>query len=154
MTAKTNNQPRLNLVAAPVLARWLGVTDKTVRELAQVGVAVRIGRGFYKLEESVTRYCEQIRRTASQRGGEASLATLRDERIRIHPRAGGRIGVQERGGARRAARCRRRRARVVGHPALCSGWYACGAIAGRRTAAASDTARRCRDRHRGAGRID
>ena len=29
------------------------------------------------------RYCEHIRRTASQRGGEASLATLRDERIRI-----------------------------------------------------------------------
>ena len=29
------------------------------------------------------RYCEHVRRTASQRGGEASLAALRDERIRI-----------------------------------------------------------------------
>jgi phage terminase Nu1 subunit (DNA packaging protein) len=41
------------------------------------------GRGQYKHEESVRRYCEHVRRTASQRGGEASLAALRDERIRI-----------------------------------------------------------------------
>jgi phage terminase Nu1 subunit (DNA packaging protein) len=57
------------------------VTDKTVRELANAGIVVRAGRGLYKLEESVRRYCEHLRR--SQRGGEASLATLRDERIRM-----------------------------------------------------------------------
>jgi phage terminase Nu1 subunit (DNA packaging protein) len=66
-----------------VLARWLGVTAKTVRELAKAGVAVRAGRGQYRLEESVRRYCKHVRRTASQGGGEASLAALRDERIRI-----------------------------------------------------------------------
>jgi phage terminase Nu1 subunit (DNA packaging protein) len=79
-------QPRSSpsdLVSGLALARWLGVTDKTVRELAKAGIAVRGGRGLYKLEESVRRYCEHVRRTASQRGGEASLAKMRDERIRI-----------------------------------------------------------------------
>jgi hypothetical protein len=69
------------------IARWLGVTTKTVRELAKADIVVRAGRGLYKLEESVTGYCEHIRRTASQRGGEASLATLRDERITGSPRS-------------------------------------------------------------------
>jgi len=45
-------------VSAGVLARWLGVTDKTVRELARCGVVERIGRGHYKLEASVRDYCE------------------------------------------------------------------------------------------------
>lgn len=70
-------------VSAPVLGRWLGVTDKTGRALVKAGIVVRAGRGLYKHEESVRRYCEHIRRTASQRGGETSLATLRDERIGI-----------------------------------------------------------------------
>ena len=72
---------RNNLVGPAELARWLGVTDKTVRELAKVGIAARAGRGLYQFEESVTRYCEHISRTASQRGGEASLAAMREERI-------------------------------------------------------------------------
>jgi phage terminase Nu1 subunit (DNA packaging protein) len=40
-----------------------------VRELAKAGIAVRAERGLYRLEEGVRRYCEHIRRTASQRGG-------------------------------------------------------------------------------------
>jgi phage terminase Nu1 subunit (DNA packaging protein) len=82
-TKQKQSSPPNDLVSGPVLARWLGVTDKTVREMAKAGIVVRVKRGLYKLEDSVTRYCERIRRTASQRGGEASLATLRDERIRI-----------------------------------------------------------------------
>ena len=35
---------RNNLVGSAVLARWLGVTDKTVRELAKTGIAVRSGK--------------------------------------------------------------------------------------------------------------
>jgi Mn-dependent DtxR family transcriptional regulator len=41
------------LVSAPVLARWLGVTPKTVRELAKAGIVIRAGRGQYRLEDSV-----------------------------------------------------------------------------------------------------
>jgi hypothetical protein len=61
-----------------VLARWLGVTDKTVRELVKADIAVRAERGLYRLEESVRRYSEHIRQTASQWGGEASLEAIRD----------------------------------------------------------------------------
>jgi biotin operon repressor len=38
-----------------VLARWLGVTGKTVYELTKAGIAVRAEHGdFYRLEESQT----------------------------------------------------------------------------------------------------
>jgi terminase small subunit / prophage DNA-packing protein len=76
-------EPMANPVPVSTVACWLGVTDKTVRELAKAGIVVKAGRGLYKLEESVRRYCEHVRRTASQRGGEASLAAMREERIRI-----------------------------------------------------------------------
>jgi terminase small subunit / prophage DNA-packing protein len=70
-------------VSAGVLARWLGVTEKTVRELARCGVVERAGRGLYKLEQSVRSYCEHVRRTASQRGGEARLEAIRAARLRV-----------------------------------------------------------------------
>ena len=50
-----------NTVSAPVLARWLGVSGKTIYELAKAGVVVRANGGMYRLEESVRRYCEHIR---------------------------------------------------------------------------------------------
>ena len=59
-------------VSAPVLARWLGLSGKSVYDLAKAGVLVRAGGGLYKLEQSVTRYCEYLRRAASQRDSEAS----------------------------------------------------------------------------------
>jgi len=55
-----------DLVSGPVLARWLEVTDKTVRELVKTGVAVRAGRGQYKLEESVTRMRLRTPRSSRQ----------------------------------------------------------------------------------------
>jgi len=42
--------------------------------LARAGIVERAGRGRFKLEASVTRYCEHIRKTASQRGGDARSA--------------------------------------------------------------------------------
>ena len=83
MTRESKKQNSDDAVTAPVLARWLGVSGKTVYELAKAGIVVRAGHGLYKLEESVTRYCAHTRRTASQRGGEASLEAMREERIRI-----------------------------------------------------------------------
>jgi hypothetical protein len=58
-------------VEAPVLARWLGVSGKTVYELTKAGIAVRTGGELYRLEESMRRYCEHIRWMAQQ-GGKAS----------------------------------------------------------------------------------
>ena len=83
MTRESKKQSFDDAVTAPVLARWLGVSGKTAYELAKAGIVVRAGRGLYKLEESVTRYCAHTRRTAAQRGGEASLEAMREERIRI-----------------------------------------------------------------------
>lgn len=70
-------------VNATVLAQWLGVSDRMVRELAKDHIVVRAGHGLYKLKQSIRRYCEHVRRTASQRGGDVSLAAMRDQRIRI-----------------------------------------------------------------------
>ena len=77
------HKPKDDLVTAPVLARWLGVSGKTVYELAKAGIVVRAARGLYQLEESVTRYCDHVRQTASQRGGADSLEAMRSQRIRI-----------------------------------------------------------------------
>jgi hypothetical protein len=83
---KQNRLEKDNLtVAAPVLARWLGVTGKTVYELTKAGIAVRAEHGdLYRLEESVRRYCEHLRRTASQ-GGEASQEAIRAGRLPTFP---------------------------------------------------------------------
>jgi hypothetical protein len=50
-------------VTAPVLARWLGVSGKTIYDLAKAGVIEKTGRGLYALEPSVRGYCEHLRRT-------------------------------------------------------------------------------------------
>ncbi len=49
-------------VDAPTLARWLGVSGKTVYELAKSGIVVQVGKGRFDLEASVRGYCEHLRR--------------------------------------------------------------------------------------------
>ena len=70
-------------VTAPVLARWLGVSETVVRELARKGIAVRAGRGKYELEQSVRNVLADMRRTISHRGDDQSLESVRTERIRL-----------------------------------------------------------------------
>jgi phage terminase Nu1 subunit (DNA packaging protein) len=83
MKAETNDRHPPSTVSAPVLAAWLGVTPKTVRELVARGVVVRTDRGLYALEESVRRVIADLRATASARGDESSLARVREQRIRL-----------------------------------------------------------------------
>jgi hypothetical protein len=52
------------IATAAVLARWLGISGKSVYDLAKAGVLVRSSRDQFLLEESVRRYCEHIRGTA------------------------------------------------------------------------------------------
>ena len=52
------------LATAPVLARWLGISGKSVYDLAKAGVLVRSSRDQFLLEESVRRYCDHIRSIA------------------------------------------------------------------------------------------
>ena len=64
----SNNHADL-VASGPVLARWLGITGKAVYDLAKAGILVRVGRDQFSLEESVRRYCEHIRETASRSSG-------------------------------------------------------------------------------------
>jgi hypothetical protein len=48
-------------VSGEELARWLGLSGKEVYDLAKAGILVRAGRS-YRLEESVRRYCDYLRR--------------------------------------------------------------------------------------------
>ena len=63
-------------VPAEVLARWLGVSERLVRELARKGIVVKAGRNAFKLEESVRSVVEDQRRTIAGKGG-ASIAPPR-----------------------------------------------------------------------------
>ena len=69
-TSAGSNEP---VATAPVLARWLGISGKAVYELAKAGVLVHVTRDHFLLEESVRRYCDHIRRTASQHDTDAGV---------------------------------------------------------------------------------
>ena len=53
------------------LARLLGVTSKTVAELAKAGIIERASRGRWLLEAFVSSYCRHLREQAAGPGGEA-----------------------------------------------------------------------------------
>jgi biotin operon repressor len=53
-----------DLVSGEELARWLGLSGKEIYDLAKAGILVRVGRA-YRLEQSVRRYCEHLRRKAA-----------------------------------------------------------------------------------------
>ena len=48
-------------VSGAETARWLGLSGKEVYDLAKADILVRVGRS-YRLEESVRRYCDYLRR--------------------------------------------------------------------------------------------
>lgn len=70
-------------ITARELAALLGVSARTIRELAQEGVVVKTGKGRYALAASVRAYCERQRAAAAGRGGESGVATLTAERARL-----------------------------------------------------------------------
>lgn len=65
------------------LAAALGVSARMVRELDQRGLVSKTGPGRYLLFDSVRRYCDHLRKTASGRGGEDSVQSLTVERARL-----------------------------------------------------------------------
>lgn len=62
------------------LARLLGVSPRTVRDLPGRGLAVRADGGGYWLQQSVSRYCQHIRDLAK---GQSADGTLAAERLRL-----------------------------------------------------------------------
>lgn len=70
--------------SAKDLASFLGVSQRTVRELAERNIAVRATRkGTYDLTASVRAYCAHLRDVAAGRGGEDKVAALTSERARL-----------------------------------------------------------------------
>src|SRR5215831_17983276 len=70
-------------VTVAVLARWLGISEVAVRDLARRGIVMKTGRGRYALEDSVRRVLAHYRDLASDKGNPASLADIRAQRIRL-----------------------------------------------------------------------
>src|ERR1700731_2634779 len=71
-------------VTAGELADLLGVSTKTVRELAGRKIAVRAGRGMYDLRASVRGYSNHMRAIATGKaGGEAVAASAAAARARL-----------------------------------------------------------------------
>jgi hypothetical protein len=64
-SAHEMSHARGELVSSEELARWLGLSGKEVYDLAKAAILVRVGRAF-RLEESFRRYCEFLRRPATQ----------------------------------------------------------------------------------------
>ncbi len=70
-------------ISSTSLANLLGVTGKTVRELARRGVVVRAGRDNYARDQSVQQYCAHLRELIASRGGETAIANATTERARL-----------------------------------------------------------------------
>ncbi len=70
-------------VTAKVVGDWLGVSDRTISDLAIRGLAVRIGRGKYDLHRTVQLYSKHLREVAAARGGEGQILDLTAERARL-----------------------------------------------------------------------
>lgn len=66
------------------LADLLGLSTRTVRELAARGIVVRSGRrGEFCVAKSVLAYCEHLREVAAGRGGEDAVLELSAERAKL-----------------------------------------------------------------------
>lgn len=71
------------IVTAAVLGRWLRVTDRAVRDLADKGMVMKADRNRYDLEESMRRVIADLRRQALGRGGESIIVTQAAEHARL-----------------------------------------------------------------------
>jgi terminase small subunit / prophage DNA-packing protein len=69
---------------AAELADWIGVTTKTVYQLADRGIVIRAGRGCYDLRASIRGYAAHMRDLVAGRGaGEAMAAGAATARKRL-----------------------------------------------------------------------
>jgi|SRR5271165_460568 len=74
----------MTTVTTAELAAQVGVSDRTVRELARRGIFVQTGRGRFDQEASLLAYCAHLRREKSgKRGGGAVFADAGNERTRL-----------------------------------------------------------------------
>lgn len=65
------------------LAALIGVSTRTLTDLAKRGHVAKAKRGRYRLAASVTAYCAHLRGVAAGRGGDDQVATLTTQRARL-----------------------------------------------------------------------
>ncbi|HMF17684.1 MAG TPA: hypothetical protein VKE98_10790 [Gemmataceae bacterium] len=58
----SNEEKPLPAVSANTLARCFGVSPKVIYDLAKAGIIERGSGRLFRLEDSVRRYCEHLRR--------------------------------------------------------------------------------------------
>jgi phage terminase Nu1 subunit (DNA packaging protein) len=59
-------------VTAAELGEFIGISARAVADLGKRGIAVKAGPGRWRLRESVSRYCDDLRRQAKGKGGESA----------------------------------------------------------------------------------
>jgi hypothetical protein len=62
------NGQELPAVDAATLARCLGVGPKEIYDLCKAGVIERLPGKMFALEDAVRKYCDHLRRQATERG--------------------------------------------------------------------------------------
>lgn len=72
-----------NEIDADGLGEWLGVSKRTVTELAKRGIVLKAARGRYLLKESVQAVLRHQREVAAGRGGTDQVLDLTAERARL-----------------------------------------------------------------------
>lgn len=70
-------------IAGRALAQLIGVHERTIRDLADTGHVVKLGKATYDRDASIRAYCAHLRETAAGRGGAVGVATLTAERARL-----------------------------------------------------------------------
>lgn len=73
----------ITTVSGRDLARLFGVHDRTIRDLADEGLVVKLSRGRFDRDASITRYVTHLRDAAAGRGGASGVASLTSERSRL-----------------------------------------------------------------------
>jgi terminase small subunit / prophage DNA-packing protein len=85
MTKKQTQTTKLpTVVSAAELAGLIGVSPRSISDLAGRGIVVRApGRSGYVLRESVRGHADHLRKLAGGRGGDAAIASQTAERARL-----------------------------------------------------------------------
>lgn len=65
----------MTLYTSKVIADWLGLTERRVRQLRDEGVLIEVRPGYYGLKESVRRYIRYL--------GGAGKENLNEERVKL-----------------------------------------------------------------------
>ena len=68
------------VVGARELGAWVGLSDRSVRQLAERGIIVKTSRGKYELGSCILKYCEHLREMAAGRAAEDDSINLTTER--------------------------------------------------------------------------